>query len=818
MRVLVFLLSILPFVSMAQEQPRVILVLDASGSMWGQIDGEAKISIAQGVVGDLLGTLPADQELGLTVYGHRRKGDCGDIENLVAPGLDTRDDILAAVQGIKPKGKTPLSAAVVAAAEELRYTEEKATVILVSDGRETCDFDPCAIGSQLEETGVDFTAHVIGFDVGAAEDRAELQCLAENTGGVFRTAKNAAELADALVAVSKPIAPQPIETTFRALDGAGGSVITTPLIWSLAGGEVSVDAKSAPGFAMALLPGTYRVEALRPEDETYVETEVAVGKGNTLVTLVFPELPPPPVEVTAMARVEGTTEVIKRDISWQYFEADGVTAVSEAVIGTEVSHVLARGEYVVRAKRLIDGASSELRFGVGRSAKVVFVELPAYRPAATLEAEASAPVGGQLAVRWTGPDAEQDYISIAKPGARGGQYQTYTSVSDGPFLMIDMPADPGMYELRYILRNDNRILASIPIEATPVEAVLDAPAQAPAGSLIDVSWSGPNYKSDYVTVVLKGAKERTWINYTYTNKGTPLKLQMPVEPGLYELRYVMDRGDRTLGRRDIEVTSLESSLTAPDTAFVGETVTVEWTGGGYKNDYIAFARPGDREGSYLTYGYVHTGKPAEVVAPLEPGTYELRYVLNQGNKTAVARTIEILATEVSLNAPSTAAAGETVDVEWIGPDYKNDYISVAPVGSDETSYNNYTYTRQGSPAKVEMPVQPGEYELRYMANGSRDKAMARQVISVSPVSAEVSAPAQAKAGSEVEVTWTGPNYARDFIGIAEAGGPRYVTYSYTRSGSPLSVRVPDTPGDYVVRYFMGQDDTQLAEVPLKVVP
>lgn len=136
--------------------------------------------------------------MGLTAYGHRRKGDCSDIETIIQPGANTRAAIAAAVNGITPKGKTPLSAAVIQAAEALKYSEEAATVILVSDGKETCQLDPCEVGRQLEATGVDFTAHVIGFDVDNPADRAQLQCLAENTGGTFRTASNADELADAL--------------------------------------------------------------------------------------------------------------------------------------------------------------------------------------------------------------------------------------------------------------------------------------------------------------------------------------------------------------------------------------------------------------------------------------------------------------------------------------------------------------------------------------------------------------------------------------------------------------------------------------------
>ena len=78
---------------------QTILVLDASGSMWGQIDGTAKIGIAQSVIGDLLESLPEDQALGLSAYGHRTRGDCTDIETLVEPGTGTRDAIAAAVIG-----------------------------------------------------------------------------------------------------------------------------------------------------------------------------------------------------------------------------------------------------------------------------------------------------------------------------------------------------------------------------------------------------------------------------------------------------------------------------------------------------------------------------------------------------------------------------------------------------------------------------------------------------------------------------------------------------------------------------------------------
>lgn len=209
------LLAALPSAAAEHEaaQGQVMIVLDASGSMWGQIEGEAKIGIARRVIRDLLADWEPGMALGVTVYGHRRKGDCKDIEVLVPVRPDGAAAVLAAIESLQPKGKTPLSDAVRIAADALKFTEERASVILVSDGKETCDVDPCALGRQLEAQGVDFTVHVIGFDVKASEQQG-LHCLAENTGGRFATASNAGSLKKALhetVAEVKKQAIQPVE-------------------------------------------------------------------------------------------------------------------------------------------------------------------------------------------------------------------------------------------------------------------------------------------------------------------------------------------------------------------------------------------------------------------------------------------------------------------------------------------------------------------------------------------------------------------------------------------------------------------------------
>ncbi len=209
----VFRLMLLIFVCFAGVAPaenRTFIILDGSGSMWGQIDGRPKLDLAREALSEVLQSVPTDTELGLIAYGHRSKGDCSDIETLVAPAANTADAISAAADKMQFLGKTPLTDAVRKAAAELRSTEDKATVVLITDGIETCKGDPCALGRELEASGVDFTAHVVGFGL-TAEEGKQVACLAEETGGKYIVANDLDSLKDALqnTVVASESAPSP---------------------------------------------------------------------------------------------------------------------------------------------------------------------------------------------------------------------------------------------------------------------------------------------------------------------------------------------------------------------------------------------------------------------------------------------------------------------------------------------------------------------------------------------------------------------------------------------------------------------------------
>jgi hypothetical protein len=119
-------------------------------------------------------------------------------------GQLNKNNMISKVKAIKPKGKTPISRSIKKAAEGLRYTEEKATVILISDGKETCDADPCATAKALKSEGIDFITHVIGFDVDKQTGQ-QLKCIADATGGEYFSAKNASSLNDAIGTIAKKV-------------------------------------------------------------------------------------------------------------------------------------------------------------------------------------------------------------------------------------------------------------------------------------------------------------------------------------------------------------------------------------------------------------------------------------------------------------------------------------------------------------------------------------------------------------------------------------------------------------------------------------
>ncbi len=112
--IMLLMVSLIFLLAAAEENPRIMLVLDASGSMWGKIQGKTKIEIAREVIADFLKTLEPNVEIGLVVYGHRRKSDCNDIQTLIPIGKATAKQIIDTVNKINPEVKTDIKNSAIA--------------------------------------------------------------------------------------------------------------------------------------------------------------------------------------------------------------------------------------------------------------------------------------------------------------------------------------------------------------------------------------------------------------------------------------------------------------------------------------------------------------------------------------------------------------------------------------------------------------------------------------------------------------------------------------------------------------------------------
>lgn len=275
---------------------KVIIILDASGSMWAQIDGKPKLEIARESLRTVLQSVPTDDDIGFMAYGHREKGSCDDIQLIVPPQAGSGSAISAAADSLKFLGKTPLTAAVKQAAEALKYTEDKATVVLITDGLETCGGDPCALGKELEASGVDFTADVVGFGLTADEGR-QIACLADNTGGKYIQASDEKALQAALaetVAAPAPApepapapAPAPAKPEFNFLPIAvlaeGGDPVTDGNAWEIykakpdgtRGDYVSTEYGA---YKANLEPGDYIVVASDGQAKTEQKVKIEAGQ------------------------------------------------------------------------------------------------------------------------------------------------------------------------------------------------------------------------------------------------------------------------------------------------------------------------------------------------------------------------------------------------------------------------------------------------------------------------------------------------------------------------------------------------------------
>lgn len=200
--------------SLAVEQSctdDAMIVFDGSGSMaemgFNDID-EPRIFDARRAMERAIPPVAQVRRLGLMIYGPAAGESCDSVDLRFPPIPDAARRIIAEVNGLQPAGETPLTEAVRQAAELLLAGQGSGTVVLVTDGNETCGGAPCQLAAELAGEGV--ILHVIGFKVRGShfswnsangdyrDAQTVAQCLADRTGGIYVGVETVDQLVGAL--------------------------------------------------------------------------------------------------------------------------------------------------------------------------------------------------------------------------------------------------------------------------------------------------------------------------------------------------------------------------------------------------------------------------------------------------------------------------------------------------------------------------------------------------------------------------------------------------------------------------------------------
>lgn len=419
--------------------PNAVIVLDGSGSMWGTMEGdkEAKFYASRAFLRDLLTKAPPQSRVGLTSFGHRRKGDCGDVEIIAPPEAGSAERIIAALETLNPRGKGPISSGLREAAKSLG-PGTGGTIILIHDGPDNCQQDVCAAAADIAKTNPKLAIHVLSLGL-AKPDAQRMACVAQATGGkqfdvadqgsmglalddVFKIAGLDAQAAaapqvTAAAALSQATGPPGLRLTASLAEA--GPMLTVPVSWRISkdGAEnIAVIERKSPEINEALPPGRYAVlvnyglvtrrDLLDVTDKGPTTARLALNAGTLALTAKANKLGDslfePALTITPVA---SSNAAVQSEPIWI-----GREPIAELIVPA--------GDYVVAVRDGLAGANATTTVAAGSRATTDIV-----LETGRLELTASAFDGGPplnrtvFLVAVDDPDAPQGRREIARSAA-----------------------------------------------------------------------------------------------------------------------------------------------------------------------------------------------------------------------------------------------------------------------------------------------------------------------------------------------------------------------------------------------------------------
>lgn len=256
--------------STSSSMAPTMVVFDSSGSMiTNDAGGQTRIDAAKDAARTFITEAGDDAPLGLVTYGGNtgeapedEAAGCQDITVVTPPEAGNSEKMIAHMDGLQPRGFTPIGESLRKAAAELPK-EGQRSIILVSDGVATCTPPPvCDVAKELKEQGIDLVINTVGFNV-EPEAQQELQCIADATGGTYADASDADSLAKELNRAA-PRTFNAYESDLEEIEGG-----------ETEGSPAKVD-RDLEAFSTTLLPTEGKGHSA--ESTTFFTTPIAEGE------------------------------------------------------------------------------------------------------------------------------------------------------------------------------------------------------------------------------------------------------------------------------------------------------------------------------------------------------------------------------------------------------------------------------------------------------------------------------------------------------------------------------------------------------------
>ena len=810
--ILSILLIVLALPILAQtQQTNIAIILDGSGSMQAFLpSGQSKLDAAKEAVEVLVQTLPTDTNASFWSYGHRLPQDdvtasCNDIEQILPLQPINAQSFISAAQNLNAIGYTPISQSLTLAAQTLPVSADVNNIIvLVSDGEETCAGDPCAVAQQLAASNVDLKVNTIGFDVDSVT-RAQLQCIADVTGGRYFDAADAAGLQTAVVEASQvevatptptPV-PPPTAGTLSFVDGKG------ELIWvgyTITQAETGVVVVDSSGSKVSLEQGIYNVE--------YRSTVSPVITLNETITILGGD------EVQLVMIRNGVIEFVDSagDSLWVDYVVNNAETGEELFNTTgysrelqpgiyNVTYAVPGGESTTATVTLLEGETIQLSGAANGRIEFVDSNGDSLWTDFTIVNTAT----GEEVISTSGPrrDVPPGEYEVTYQVDEAGEATTTTvTVLEGETIQLSALANG---RIEFVDSNGDSLWTDFTIVNTATgEEVISTSGprrDVPPGEYeVTYQVDEAGEATTTTVTVLEGETiqlsalangriefvdsngDSLWTDFTIVNTATGEEIantsgpRRDVPPGEYEVTYQVDEAGE--------------ATTTTVTVLEGETIQLS----ALANGRIEFV---DSNGDSLwtDFTIVNTATGEEVISTsgprrdVPPGEYEVTYQVDEAGE---ATTAIVTVAENEVVQLGALANGRIEFVDSNGDSLWTDFTIVNTATGEEVI----------STSGPRRDVPPGEYEVTYQVDEAGEA-----ITTIVTVAENEIVQLSALANGQIEfVDSNGDSLWTDFTIVNTATGEEVISTSGPRRDVP--------PGEYEVTYQVDEAGEQLVSTVL----